>query len=106
MLACRIHAKDDLRVRDRLGHCCTAADVGVARAALQALSRLGPVAGNQWHTLRVEFAGKGIRVMLDGKRYIELDDEHIGGVGSVGVWTKADSITAFDDFAYGATGAR
>ena len=65
-----------------------------------------PVGGNQWHTLRVEFAGTAIRVMLDGKRYIELDDEHISGAGSVGVWTKADSVTAFDDFAYGAMGAK
>jgi hypothetical protein len=60
-----------------------------------------PVAKNQWHTLRVEFAGKRIRVALDGKTYIELDDEHISGAGRVGVWTKADSVTVFDDFAYG-----
>jgi len=60
-----------------------------------------PVARNQWHTLRVEFAAKRIRVMLDGKRYIELDDDRIGGAGSVGLWTKADSVTAFDDFSYG-----
>ena len=63
-----------------------------------------PVARNQWHTLRVDFAGKRIRVTLDGKRYIDVDDEQIVGVGSVGVWTKADSITAFDDFSYGAAG--
>src|ERR1700693_924333 len=56
-----------------------------------------PVAGNQWHTLRVEFAGKHIRVSLDGKRYIEIDDARITGPGAVGVWTKADSVTAFDD---------
>lgn len=61
-----------------------------------------PVAGNQWHTLRVDFAGKRIRVSLDGKRYIDLDDERISGTGSVGVWTKADSVTEFDDFSYGA----
>ena len=60
-----------------------------------------PVARDQWHTLRVEFAGKRIRVALDGKRYIELDDDRIGGAGSVGLWTKADSVTAFDDFSYG-----
>ena len=65
-----------------------------------------PVAGNQWHTLRVEFAGKHIRVSLDGKRYIEIDDERITGSGAVGVWTKADSITAFDDFTYGAAAPR
>ena len=60
-----------------------------------------PVAKNQWHTLRVEFAAKGIRVALDGKVYIEADDGHIAGPGRVGVWTKADSVTLFDDFAYG-----
>ena len=62
-----------------------------------------PVAAKQWHTLRVEFAGKRIRVALDGKPYIELDDEHLTGAGAVGVWTKADSVTVFDDFAYGAS---
>jgi hypothetical protein len=61
-----------------------------------------PVARGSWHTLRVDFAGARIAVSLDGKRYIELDDSHIGGAGAVGVWTKADSVTAFDDFAYGA----
>jgi hypothetical protein len=60
-----------------------------------------PVAVNQWHTLRVEFVGKRIRVALDGKQYIDLEDGHIGGAGAVGVWTKADSITEFDDFSWG-----
>ncbi|MBI2993726.1 MAG: hypothetical protein HYY48_06055 [Gammaproteobacteria bacterium] len=59
-----------------------------------------PVAADQWHTLRVEFAGKRIQVMLDGKAYIDLEDEHITGAGAVGVWTKADSVTAFDDFSW------
>jgi hypothetical protein len=65
-----------------------------------------PVTGNQWHVLRVEFAGTGITVALDGKRYIELEDKHIAGAGAVGVWTKADSVTAFDDFRYGAIAAK
>jgi len=60
-----------------------------------------PVPRNTWHTLRAEFSGKKIRVIFDGKPYIELDDEHIAGAGLVGVWTKADSVTLFDDFAYG-----
>ena len=63
-----------------------------------------PVAKGQWHVLRVEFAGARIAVALDGKRYIEQDDTHIGGAGAVGVWTKADSVTAFDDFSYGGAG--
>ena len=61
-----------------------------------------PVAGNTWHTLRVEFTGTKIRVILDGVARIEVEDRHIAGAGAVGVWTKADSVTLFDDFAYGA----
>ena len=60
-----------------------------------------PVPANVWHTLRVEFKDKHISVSLDGKRYIDLDDTHIAGPGAVGVWTKADSVTSFDDFSYG-----
>ena len=59
------------------------------------------VAANQWHTLRVEFAGRRIKVMLDGKEHIAVENDQISGVGAVGVWTKADSVTAFDDFSYG-----
>jgi hypothetical protein len=60
-----------------------------------------PVPRNAWHTLRVEFAGNRIKVLLDGKAYIEQRDDHIAGAGAVGVWTKADSVTAFDDFSWG-----
>ena len=60
-----------------------------------------PVAAGAWHTLRVEFTGSHIGVSLDGKRAIEMDDTHISGTGKVGVWTKADSVTAFSAFAYG-----
>ena len=65
-----------------------------------------PVAKNQWHTLKVEFTGTSIRVTFDGKLYIEAKDEHISGPGAVGVWTKADSVTAFDDFTYNSAVAR
>ena len=60
-----------------------------------------PVPRDQWHVLRVEFSGKSIKVLLDGKSCIDIDDNHISAPGAVGVWTKADSITAFDDFSFG-----
>lgn len=63
-----------------------------------------PVPGNAWHTLRAEFQGTKIRLLLDGKVYIALDDRHITEPGAVGVWSKADSVTMFDDFAYGPPG--
>jgi hypothetical protein len=65
--------------------------------------RDAPVAKNAWHTLRVDFKGASIRVSLDGKTYIDQQDTHIQGAGKAGVWTKADSVTLFDAFAYGNT---
>ena len=64
----------------------------------------GNVRPNEWHRLRVEFIGSRITVSLDGRKAIELDDQQISGTGRVGLWTKADSVTAFDDFTYGTTG--
>lgn len=59
------------------------------------------VASNQWHTLRVDFKGNQYTVSFDGERVIEARDDTIKGAGAVGVWTKADSVTLFDDFNYG-----
>jgi hypothetical protein len=58
------------------------------------------VAANQWHTLRVEFQGNHFTVVLNGQKALEWDDEILKDAGKVGVWTKADSVTLFDDFAY------
>src|SRR5438046_3465357 len=58
------------------------------------------VATNQWHTLRVDFQGSHFTVTFDGKKAIEWDDTTFKDSGRVGVWTKADSVTLFDDFTY------
>jgi hypothetical protein len=65
-----------------------------------------PVRANTWHLLRVQFTGRRIVVMLDGKTAIDLEDDRLTGPGAVGVWTKADSVTAFDDFSFGPTASR
>lgn len=59
------------------------------------------VAPNQWHTLRIDFQGSHFTVTLDGKKALEWDDQTFKDSGKVGVWTKADSVTLFDDFSYG-----
>src|SRR5213083_2039929 len=59
------------------------------------------VASGEWHTLRVDFSGNHFTVTLDGKKAIEWDDETFTDAGMVGVWTKADSVTLFDDLSYG-----
>jgi len=60
------------------------------------------VATNQWHTLRVDFQANHFTVMFNGQKALEWEDETFKDPGKVGVWTKADSVTSFDDFAYGA----
>jgi hypothetical protein len=60
------------------------------------------VASGQWHTLRVEFQGNHFTVISDGAKALDWDDETFKDAGKVGVWTKADSVTLFDDFSYGA----
>ena len=64
---------------------------------------LARVASGTWHLLRVEFSDRRIRVILDGRACIDMDDSRIAGPGAVGVWTKADSVTSFDDFRCGGT---
>ncbi len=59
------------------------------------------VASNQWHTLRIDFQGTHFTVTFDGKKSLEWDDQTFKDSGKVGVWTKADSVTLFDDFSYG-----
>ena len=59
------------------------------------------VAPNEWHNLHVDFQGSHFTVTFDGKKAIEWDDETFKDAGKVGVWTKADSVTLFDDFSYG-----
>jgi hypothetical protein len=60
------------------------------------------VASGQWHTLRVQFAGNKFTLYFDGKKLFEVVDDTFAEAGQVGVWTKADSVTLFDDFSYGA----
>jgi hypothetical protein len=60
------------------------------------------VPANQWHSLRVDFAGTRFQVTFDGKSLFEVDDATFAEAGMVGVWTKADSVSPFRDFSYDA----
>lgn len=80
--------------------------VNGVRSSLDIVGRKGgygvkvPVPANQWHTLRVDFAGTRFTVTFNGKTLFEVEDTTFGHAGMVGLWTKADSITAFDEFTY------
>ncbi len=54
-----------------------------------------PALGN-WHTIRVVAKGVKIQAYLDGKLLIDHEDKSFSE-GWVGLWTKADSVTEFDD---------
>lgn len=50
-----------------------------------------------WHTLRVKMQGAHVECFFDGKKYLDVRDETFPQGGRVGVWTKADAVTYFDD---------
>jgi hypothetical protein len=50
----------------------------------------------QWHTLRVSAKGCQVQVFFDGKEVFDLCDQTFS-TGQVGLWTKSDAVTYFDD---------
>ena len=57
----------------------------------------GKVRSGAWHELRVDMRVDRIEVSFDGKQVIQARDSKFTAPGKVGVWTKADSHTLFDD---------
>ncbi len=55
------------------------------------------VTPGQWHTLRFEAKGPHLKVAFDGKVVIERDDMTFSNPGKIGLWTKADSVSAFSN---------
>jgi hypothetical protein len=56
------------------------------------------VPAGEWHTLTVKMVGEQIECALDGKKMIEARDGTITKAGRVGLWSKADAQSSFDDF--------
>jgi hypothetical protein len=52
-----------------------------------------------WHEMRVTMQGQRIQCFFDGRKYLDVRDDTFAGAGRVGLWTKADARTQFDDFA-------
>ena len=55
----------------------------------------------KWYTVRVTMIGDRITCYLDGKKLLEVQDDTFKDAGMVGLWTKADAMTRFDDLAVG-----
>lgn len=55
------------------------------------------VPAGSWNELAVDVAGELFTVYLNGKQLFEVEDATFPDAGLVGLWTKADSVTWFDD---------
>jgi hypothetical protein len=63
----------------------------------------GPVTRGQWHTFSMICQGDTLTVTWDGAKVLTQQDSTFRDAGNVGLWTKADSVTSFDDLVARAT---
>jgi hypothetical protein len=50
----------------------------------------------QWHTVRITHQGCRVHIFYDGKQVLDLCEETFH-TGMIGLWTKSDAVTYFDD---------
>jgi hypothetical protein len=58
------------------------------------------IPSGRWNNLKVSFAGAKIAVFFNQEQLFEAEDRTFSTPGKVGLWTKADSVTYFDDFTF------
>jgi hypothetical protein len=56
----------------------------------------------KWHTIRVVHKGNQIQCYLNGKLHLDARDDTFKDSGKIGLWTKADAVTSFDDLSVSA----
>jgi hypothetical protein len=56
------------------------------------------IPSGRWNYLKVTFAAATFTVFLNQERLFEAEDATFSKAGKIGLWTKADSVTYFDDF--------
>jgi hypothetical protein len=72
-------------------------DLKPTGTGLSAYGKKANVPRGAWGALEVSVRGPRFEVMLEGQKLFEVEDRTFAGPGKVGVWTKADSVTQFDD---------
>ena len=66
-------------------------------AGLFAYGKKTKVLSGQWSELRVAAKGNRFEVSVNGESLLTVEDDTFTEAGKVGLWTKADSVTAFDN---------
>ena len=64
------------------------------------------IASGQWSRLRVVADGRLFEIYSNGRKLFEVEDATFAEAGRVGLWTKADSVTCFDDLTVVASSPR
>ena len=54
--------------------------------------------GNNWNTLKLKVVGNLFTVYLNNKEIFQVEDETFTNAGKIGLWTKADAVSYFDNF--------
>jgi len=70
-----------------------------------ASTKVAAPALGEWHPIRVVAKGAKVQAYLDRKLLIDHEDKSFSA-GWVGLWTKADSVTEFDDLEISGVAAR
>jgi hypothetical protein len=55
------------------------------------------IPAGEWHTIKVVQKGDHIECSVDDKKYLDVKDDAFPKAGKVGLWTKSDAQTYFDD---------
>ncbi len=56
------------------------------------------IPSNAWSILKVSVRGDKFQIYVNHHRILQSSDHTFSGAGKVGLWTKSDSVTYFDDF--------
>lgn len=68
----------------------------VKGSRIQLQSARIPLQAGHWYIMKIENDGNHIECYLDGKKYLDVKDDTFQS-GKIGLWTKADAVTAFDN---------
>lgn len=72
-------------------------DIEPIGSGLFTYGKKAPVTQARWQQLKVEVRGSRFKVYLDDAHLFDVDDKTFPAPGKTGLWTKADSVTVFDD---------
>ena len=71
--------------------------VGGKRTQLQGVEHKAET--GKWHVVRAKMVGNHIQCFVDGKKLLDVTDDTFKDAGMVGLWTKADASSSFDNIA-------